>query len=1080
MITTVRRSRHAGLADKCGPKQPFGNLQIEPLPLTTAPADAAADFAADVACTDSSTSSTGLSLSVRLITLGELRCIHNGVDTDLPKQKLRFALLVYLAMERSVPREKVLALLWPEVDEERARRRLISMVFELKQVYPACIDTKGSELHIAEHVTLDARDFGTLADVGEFERALALYQRPFLDGFYLDDAGEFERWVERRRSVIRRVYTHAANAGINSLLEQREFKQAVTYATRWVELEDHNEDAHRSLMLALASAGRPEEALDHFVTLERNLREDEGRRPTETHTELAKKIRDELTKKSDHTGISLRGAPDPIPATVRDPDPQPRPVPWKVVASLAGLIAIAGFFLLNDSAFDAALDIITAEPPADTTRYAAIPFRYASGVKVNLFEQQVINGALSQLEGVAYVDEFLLPSRDRENNEGLTLREARRAARKAGAGRFFFGVAANVGSTFQITIALYNTNTRSTKLGSVIRNVQNAAAADTAIAGAVEELILGPGTNRKAEWMAGTASVPARRAFARGQEAIKDWNLLRADSAFVEAVEHDPDFVEASLWIAQVRSWTRSDPAEWRVAAERAAIRRTQLSWRNGLLAEALLALARGERPTACGLYRTITKADASDFPALYSLAHCLERDLDVVPDPKSPSRWAFRSGYQTALNTFVNAFHQLPSAHRGLSTDLFHGLRELLMTSETSVRVGHRADDSTQIFLSFAGIGTADTIETTPYPAEMLYAGRPETVPSTLQRALAHQRRVFLNIARGWTGEFPYGPEAYLALGIALDLQLNPTAADTVRRARALARTAELQEFLAALEILLRVKSSMPDDLRGLERAATLADSLLRAVQPGKEHNSELLAAIAALMGKPRRAADYYERAMPSHSLPPQLLPVAPRLLVFSALGAPRDSLEHLFDLAHRRLETVVDSAQRRQAMDEWLIRASTLAFGVARRDSIATTTGHADYLFAAQQALLNHDTAAVRRMIGNIQALRAPFSGAASSSDAVYPEAALLVELNDHAGAANWLDRYLDKLSAVALENLDDPIRVGALRRAIQLRIELANRLLDKKTAQRWTRGIEKLSVNAEVAVKNELRMLTTSARW
>jgi hypothetical protein len=113
---------------------------------------------------------------------------------------------------------------------------------------------------------------------------------------------------------------------------------------------------------------------------------------------------------------------------------------------------------------------------------------------------------------------------------------------------------------------------------------------------------------------------------------------------------------------------------------------------------------------------------------------------------------------------------------------------------------------------------------------------------------------------------------------------------------------------------------------------------------------------------------------------------------------------------------------------------------------------------------------------MIGNIQALRAPFSGAASSSDAVYPEAALLVELNDHAGAANWLDRYLDKLSAVALENLDDPIRVGALRRAIQLRIELANRLLDKKTAQRWTRGIEKLSV----AVKNELRMLTTSARW
>ena len=34
---------------------------------------------------------------------------------------------------------------------------------------------------------------------GSAERAVATYGGPFLDGFYLSDAPEFERWVERER-----------------------------------------------------------------------------------------------------------------------------------------------------------------------------------------------------------------------------------------------------------------------------------------------------------------------------------------------------------------------------------------------------------------------------------------------------------------------------------------------------------------------------------------------------------------------------------------------------------------------------------------------------------------------------------------------------------------------------------------------------------------------------------------------------------------------------------------------------------------------------------------------------------------
>src|SRR5262245_53225682 len=44
--------------------------------------------------------SSSSNVTTQLVTLDELRCTHGGVDTDLPAQRRRFALLVYLGMER--------------------------------------------------------------------------------------------------------------------------------------------------------------------------------------------------------------------------------------------------------------------------------------------------------------------------------------------------------------------------------------------------------------------------------------------------------------------------------------------------------------------------------------------------------------------------------------------------------------------------------------------------------------------------------------------------------------------------------------------------------------------------------------------------------------------------------------------------------------------------------------------------------------------------------------------------------------------------------------------------------------------
>jgi DNA-binding SARP family transcriptional activator len=195
-------------------------------------------------------------------------------------------------MERSAPREKLAALLWPEVDEARARHRLNQSIYALRQsIGNDSIFTKAEEVGVAADVTIDARDFGTLADVGEYDRALELYQRPFLDGFYVDGADEWERWVDRKRAVLERTYTHALRAQLRDFTHAQKWNDVMRTATRWLEHSDTSDDASHGLMLALASTGRVADALAHFEMIERKRREDDGERVSAQLRELSDAIR---------------------------------------------------------------------------------------------------------------------------------------------------------------------------------------------------------------------------------------------------------------------------------------------------------------------------------------------------------------------------------------------------------------------------------------------------------------------------------------------------------------------------------------------------------------------------------------------------------------------------------------------------------------------------------------------------------------------------------------------------------------------------------------------------------------------
>ncbi|MEX2154907.1 MAG: hypothetical protein WD825_16310 [Gemmatimonadaceae bacterium] len=121
----------------------------------------------------------------------------------------RLALLALLATSaRPMSRDKLIALLWPEGDEERGRNSLKTAVYELRKLIGEhAIRTTGDQLSIdLSIVRCDVSEFEAAVAAGDFEKAAALYGGPFLDGFFINDTHEFERWADMKRARLAESY----------------------------------------------------------------------------------------------------------------------------------------------------------------------------------------------------------------------------------------------------------------------------------------------------------------------------------------------------------------------------------------------------------------------------------------------------------------------------------------------------------------------------------------------------------------------------------------------------------------------------------------------------------------------------------------------------------------------------------------------------------------------------------------------------------------------------------------------------------------------------------------------------------
>ncbi len=246
-------------------------------------------------------------LEIRLLGPPEVSIDDTPIEVDTRKA---IALLAYLAVEKSATRDTLAGLLWAEATQERSRatlRRTLSALraaagtdqieadrnlVSLVGTASSDVDLFGAELDATTGHDHDPRDVCSRC-IPHLRRSTDLYRGDFLQGFSVKASPEFDDWVRSVAESTRLRVGEAFNRLGTALAADGAYPAAISAVTRWIDLDQLHEPAHRFLMLLHAWAGDRPGAMEAYRSCVAILDQELGVGPLEETTELYEAILDE-------------------------------------------------------------------------------------------------------------------------------------------------------------------------------------------------------------------------------------------------------------------------------------------------------------------------------------------------------------------------------------------------------------------------------------------------------------------------------------------------------------------------------------------------------------------------------------------------------------------------------------------------------------------------------------------------------------------------------------------------------------------------------------------------------------------
>lgn len=472
--------------------------------------------------------------TLRLRTFGGLWIESSGPSPAPTPPPRRLALLAVLAAAgpRGLSRERLLGVLWPEGTEERGRHALAQAVYSLRADLGSDRAIAGStELKLDPAIiTSDVGDFVAALARGDPESAARLYSRPFLDGFYLSDAGAFERWVEEERARL----TAAAVAAIEQLaLATGE----IAWRRRLTELDPLRGRYAADYMTALAAAGDRSGALAHARAHADGMRRQLDVSPEQEVSRLADRLRAGQAEPATAplaTPAALRPATAPSSAA-SSPRRRTR------LAAILGIALVLPAFILWRSTRPSAV----SQPPllaVGSVRDAAGHDSAGSGAVLT----DMLATSLARIRGLQVVANSRLLELIPRGTDTLpgTLHEA---ARRAGAQEMLEGeLVFASGGGLRFDLRRLDLASGVVRQGYSVRAFDRYAAVDSATVAIAENFSLTPPAKPIAE--VSTSSPIAYRLYEEGLRAFYQYDVAAASRLMDAALREDSTFAMAAYY----------------------------------------------------------------------------------------------------------------------------------------------------------------------------------------------------------------------------------------------------------------------------------------------------------------------------------------------------------------------------------------------------------------------------------------------------------------------------------------------------------------------------------------------------
>lgn len=214
--------------------------------------------------------------------------LFGGVDVAVDGERVKgfrsqktLALLAYLAVQqRPLSRDQLAGLFWPDVPQSDALGHLRRALHNLTKNIPDRLDVDRRSVALSPRAGLwvDIWAFeATGADSEAIEQtAVSLAAAPFLEGVFLDDCPEVDRWIAQTRSDYQTNYLHLLERLQQTFTEKSDFAAALDVAQQMATAVPWREDVQRGLMLLLARNGRLSQAFQQYTQCERALEEELG------------------------------------------------------------------------------------------------------------------------------------------------------------------------------------------------------------------------------------------------------------------------------------------------------------------------------------------------------------------------------------------------------------------------------------------------------------------------------------------------------------------------------------------------------------------------------------------------------------------------------------------------------------------------------------------------------------------------------------------------------------------------------------------------------------------------------------